>query len=96
MLQGLERDTQTIETYLRQFDLIEPSGFSTHREAAAIFRLARSKGFSVTTVNALMAAIAIEHQVSIFTLDQDFSHIAGITKLKLHPYPSSLTPTPAH
>src|SRR5271155_4550083 len=37
VLQGLTRDAGPIEQYLAQFDLLEPGGFRTYREAAANF-----------------------------------------------------------
>jgi predicted nucleic acid-binding protein len=55
-----------------------------HRDAAGIFRLARSKGFSLTTIDALIAAIALENRAAIFTLDKDFHRIASITYPSLH------------
>jgi len=88
ILQGLTRDARRIEQYLSQWELLEPRGFRTYREAAAIFRLARSKGVSLTTIDALIAAIALEHRVSVFTLDKDFSRIARLTGLPLHPIPA--------
>ena len=53
-------------------------------EAAAIFRAARAKGVAVTTIDALIAAIALEHGATLFTLDKDFSRLAGITRLPLY------------
>ena len=88
ILQGLTRDARRIEQYLSQWELLEPRGFRTYREAAAIFRLARSKGVSLTTIDALIAAIALEHRASVFTLDRDFSRIAHLTGLPLHPIPA--------
>ncbi|MGB2898600.1 MAG: PIN domain nuclease [Candidatus Acidiferrum sp.] len=84
ILQGLTRDARRIEHYLSQWELIEPRGFRTYREAAAIFRLGRAKGVSLTTIDALIAAIALEHRASVFTLDRDFSRIARLTGLPLH------------
>jgi len=40
--------------------------------------------FTVTTIDALIAAIALEHAATIFTLDKDFKQIAQITGLPLH------------
>ena len=88
ILQGLTRDARRIEQYLSQWEMLEPRGFRTYREAAAIFRLARSKGVCLTTIDALIAAIALEHRVSVFTLDRDFSRIARLTGLPLHPIPA--------
>jgi predicted nucleic acid-binding protein len=87
ILQGLRRDGSRIERFLSMWDLLEPSDFSTYREAAAISRLARSKGISLTTIDTLIAAIAIEHRASLFALDKDFSRVARVTALRLHPLP---------
>jgi predicted nucleic acid-binding protein len=84
VLQGLKRDAVQIAHYLSLWDMLEPAGFSTYTEAASIFRHARSKGVSITTIDALIAAIALEHGATIFTLDQDFSRIARFTPLRLH------------
>jgi predicted nucleic acid-binding protein len=85
ILQGLTRDVAQIERYLTMWDILEPAGFSTYRDAAAIFRLARSKGISLSTIDTLIAAIAIDHRAAVFTLDKDFSRIARLTNLPLHP-----------
>lgn len=87
ILQGLTRDSSQIERYLSMWDLLEPSGFRTYREAAVIFRSARARGISLSTIDALIASIALEHRASVFTVDKDFSRIARITNLPLHPLP---------
>lgn len=87
ILQGLTRNARQIEHYLSQWEMLEPRGFSTYREAAAIFRLGRAKGISLTTIDALIAAIALEHGASVFTFDKDFTRIARLTRLALHPLP---------
>ena len=88
VLQGLTRHVSQVEHFLSMWEMLEPAGFSTYREAAAIFRLARSKGISLTTVDTLIAAIALEHRASLFTLDKDFSRIARLTPLPLHSLPA--------
>jgi predicted nucleic acid-binding protein len=87
ILQGLTRDAGRVEGYLSQWELLEPRGFRTYREAAEIFRLGRAKGVSLTTVDVLIAAIALEQRASVFTLDKDFFRIARLTGLPLHPLP---------
>jgi predicted nucleic acid-binding protein len=77
-----------MEHFLAQWDLIEPRGFRTYREAAAILRLGRSKGLTLTTIDVLIAAIALENRATVFTLDKDFSCIARLTGLPLYPLPS--------
>ncbi len=89
VLQGLKRDVSRIEHYLSQWDMLEPSGFRTYREAAVIFRSARAKGVAVTTVDALIVAIALEHRATLFTLDRDFTRIAGIISLSLYVFAGS-------
>lgn len=84
VLQGLTRDAGAIEEFLSQFDMLEPRGFETYRAAAAIYRAARGKGVSLTTIDTLIAAIALERHAGLFTLDRDFSRIAHITALALH------------
>ena len=84
VLQGLARDAGRIEQFLMQWDLLEPRGFATYREAAAIYRAARAGGFSLTTVDTLIAAIALDHSANVFTLDKDFSRIAHITRLMIY------------
>jgi predicted nucleic acid-binding protein len=84
VLQGLTRDSSSIEGFLAQWDMLEPQGFETYRQAAAIYRAARARGISFTTIDTLIAAVALEHGASVFTLDQDFSRIARITGLGLY------------
>lgn len=89
ILQGLTRDPTPIERYLRMWEMLEPTGFVTYREAATLFRLARAKGISLTTIDALIAAIALEHHAPVFTLDKDFSRITRISALSLYKLPPS-------
>jgi predicted nucleic acid-binding protein len=86
VLQGLTRDARRIEQYLAQWEMLEPSGFETYREAAAIYRAARAKDITPTTIDTVIAAIALEHNAGVFTLDQDFSRIARITRLALYTF----------
>jgi predicted nucleic acid-binding protein len=84
VLQGPTRDVSSIERYLAKWDILEPGGFQTYRRAATIYRAARAKGVSLTTIDALIAAIAIEHGARLFTLDHDFSRIEQFTPLHLY------------
>jgi predicted nucleic acid-binding protein len=86
ILQGLTRDVALIERYLAQWDLLEPAGFLTYREAASIFRRARAKGVTLTTIDTLIAAIALEHNATLFSLDKDFSQISRLTDLPLYKF----------
>jgi predicted nucleic acid-binding protein len=50
ILPGLTRDVGRIERYLSQWEMFEPSGFRTYRDATVIFRQWRAKGVSLTPV----------------------------------------------
>jgi predicted nucleic acid-binding protein len=84
ILQGLKRDVSRLEHYLSQWEMLEAKRFSTYREAAGIFGAARAKGVSVTTIDALIAAIALEHGATPFTLHKDFPRIASTIRLPLY------------
>ena len=84
ILQGLTRDAGVIERFLAQWDMLEPRGFETYRSAAAIYRAGRGKGITLSTIDTLIAATALEHGASVFTLDQDFVRIARMTGLELY------------
>jgi predicted nucleic acid-binding protein len=83
ILQGLRRDVSRIE--LSQWEMLEPKGFSTYRQAATIiFRSARTIGVAVTTTDALIAAITSEYSATLLTLDKHFAQTASIIRLPLY------------
>ena len=47
---------------------------------------APAEGISLTTIDTLIAAIALEHGANVFALDHDFSRIERITGLLLHQF----------
>ena len=87
VLQGLARNVEPIEYFLGMWDRLEPHGLETFTYAASIFRLGRGKGVSLTTIDTLIATIALENDASVFTLDKDFLHIARLTGLDLYRIP---------
>jgi predicted nucleic acid-binding protein len=84
ILQGLQRNVERIENYLSLFDLLEAEGFRTYRRAAALFRLARSRGVSLTTTDAIIATIATENHAVVFSLDRDFVRMAQLGGTELY------------
>src|SRR5260370_29430646 len=70
ILQGLTRDVGRIEHYLSQWEMLEPRGFRTYREAAATFRLGRANCVTLTTMHALSPPPALGHRDALFTLDK--------------------------
>ncbi|HMD98641.1 MAG TPA: PIN domain nuclease [Terriglobia bacterium] len=83
VLQGLKRDVAPVTRLLVQWPLVEPGGFATYETAATIFRQARERGVSLSTVDALLAAVALEYDAALFTLDRDFERLA-FTGLRLY------------
>jgi predicted nucleic acid-binding protein len=84
VLQGLSRDAGPIEQFLSQWELLEPHGAATYIHAAEIYRLARSRGLTLTTVDVLVAALALENGTRLFSLDQDFARLARIVPLAIY------------
>lgn len=87
ILQGLKRDAHRIERHLSLWEMLDPLEFATYSHAASILRIGRSKGVSLTTIDTLIAAVAIEHDAALFTLDKDFTRIARFTDLRLYGLP---------
>jgi predicted nucleic acid-binding protein len=54
----------------------------TYAAAASIFRQARARGLTLSTVDALLATLAIEYRAVLFTLDKDFERLT-FTGLRL-------------
>ena len=84
VLQGLRRDIEPIEYQLRLWDMVEPQGFETYRNAASLARLARSRGLTLSTIDCLIATLAVEQRAVLFTLDEDFRGIQGFTSLRIY------------
>jgi len=87
VLQGLTREIEAVERFLAMWEVIEPRALSTYLAAARIFRLARARGISLTTIDSVIAAIALDEDVEIFSLDRDFAHISRLTGLRLYRIP---------
>lgn len=83
VVQGLKREADPVTRLLASWPLLEPSGFATYVEAAWIYRQARARGLTVSTIDALIAELAIEYQAALFTLDKDFEGLT-FTGLRLH------------
>ncbi|MBW0436023.1 PIN domain-containing protein [Leptospira yasudae] len=70
-----------IEEQFRYFNFISPSE-KDHIEAAKLRNSLSKKGIVLATIDALIAQIAITHNLVLATYDSDFLRLAGITKLK--------------
>ncbi len=86
ILQGIkdEKIFRQVKEYLTQFPIIRAFSLETYIRAANIYRLCRKKGKSITkTIDAIIAAIAIENSLILFHNDKDFNLIADCTNLNI-------------
>jgi len=85
ILQGIKDDGQNreIRRYLLEFPIINPQEISSYIHAAEIYRTCASKGKTVRkTIDCLIAAVALEHDLVLFHNDRDFENIRACCRLK--------------
>ena len=84
LLQGLRgpKQRERLVNRLSSFPVIVPD-LSDHIEAAALQRTCRRKGIQIHTVDALLAQLAIGHDLGFLTKDRDFELIARHIPLRL-------------
>jgi predicted nucleic acid-binding protein len=91
IVQGLRpgRESETFrQAFLAMPVLGDPLSLSTFLAAADIYRQGRRKGYTIrSSVDCLIAAIAIEHKVPVWHRDRDFAAIARFTALETVPEP---------
>ena len=58
-----------------------------HIEAAELRNRCRRKGVQIGTIDALLAQLCIRHDLTMLTADQDFTHVAEHSMLKLWTQP---------
>ena len=56
-----------------------------HLMAAEIVNKCRRKGIAVSSVDALIAALALNARARLFAIDEDFDRISGVVPLRLLP-----------
>ena len=87
ILQGLRESPQSNiirSQFLYLPRLSDPVPLSCFTEAAEIYRAGRKRGLTIrSSVDCLIAAIAISNQVPVWHNDRDFSAIAKFTKLEV-------------
>jgi predicted nucleic acid-binding protein len=85
VLQGY-RDRQSFDRFKSDFlalPCLAPNiDIESYIHAAEIFREGRRKGYTIrSSIDCLIAAIAIEHKVPVWHLDRDYELIAAFTSL---------------
>ena len=89
VLQGL-RDHPAAAVFREAFIALpvlgDPLSVGTFQAAAEIYRQGRNKGYTIrSSVDCLIAAIAIEGQTPVWHKDRDFDMLARFTPLRTHP-----------
>lgn len=84
VLQGIrsEKSFHLVQKLMRRLPFLEPDQ-KTYLKAAQVFRALATRGRSGTTVDVLIAALAIQYNARLFTLDRGFQVISEHTDLKL-------------
>ncbi len=87
ILQGLtsEEAVERIERKMAPFDVLRLEGLDDFRLAATLYRRARTRGRTIRrTLDCLIAAVCIRHDVPLLHNDRDFDHLASTTELQIH------------
>ncbi len=84
LLQGAvpERGRAAIRTAFDSLRFLEPTR-DDYEEAAALSNQCRQVGVQLATVDALIAQLAIQYELTLLTVDRDFSHAARHIPLRL-------------
>ena len=84
LLQGFHgpKDQAKLIERLSVLPLLNPTR-DTHVQAALLRNTCRRKGVQLGTVDALIAQLCIEHELTLLTADQDFVHAARFVPLRL-------------
>lgn len=84
ILQGVASSEQftKLKAVLSGFPFLEPDQ-QNYQYAAELFNKCRKSGVQVTTIDCLIAAMAIQHNCLLFSADKDFQAMAKLVPLKL-------------
>jgi hypothetical protein len=89
VLQGArdEAEWRRLRSYLRTQLRVDPRDpLHTHLEAARIYFDCRRRGLTVrSTIDCLIAQIALEHDLAILHQDRDFAAIRHVRRLRVLP-----------
>lgn len=86
LLSGIRDQSQfeRVREHLRRFvDL--PIATDDYEEAATYFNRCRAKGIQGSSTDFLMCALAIRHDLAIFTDDKDFDSYRTVLPIRLYP-----------
>ena len=86
LLSGIRNSLQfsSLRDHLRAFPDL-PLHPADYERAAEFFNLCRSKGVQGSNTDFLLCAVAVNHNLAIFSSDHDFHHFAEHLPIVLHP-----------
>ncbi|MEW6328131.1 MAG: PIN domain nuclease [Thermodesulfobacteriota bacterium] len=87
VLQGIrdDRDYTEVKKSLLSFPVYSPKGVDSFVAAANLYRKCRKKGLTIrSTVDLLIAQIALENDLALLHNDRDFDTLSKICKLKIY------------
>lgn len=93
LLNGIkqEKERGEIGADFERFIIVQPS-IQTHLEAAEIYNACRKLGLTIrSSVDCLIAALALEYDLAILQSNRDFQSIAKVYPLRLHTQQDSRT-----
>jgi predicted nucleic acid-binding protein len=94
ILQGIRGDSEyrDVKASLLTFPLVSLSGAQSYIAAAELYRTCRKKGLTIrSTIDLLVAQIALENHLVLLHKDRDFDALAEVCDLRLYPdSPASL------
>lgn len=77
---------EELKEYLRYYANL-PLDAEDDENAASYYNLCRGAGIQGTSVDLLICAVAVRHNLRIFTTDSDFDHYARCLPIRLHRSP---------
>ena len=86
ILQGIKGDAEykKIRSFLKEFPIFSLNGLPSFLHAAMIYRKCRKRGFTVrSTIDCMIAVVAVENRIALFAKDRDFRSIAEVEPLVL-------------
>lgn len=85
LLSGIREESQfeKIKTILLRGYPIVLAEIRDHLLAADIVNRCRRKGIAVSSGDAVLAALTLNRNAKLFTIDQDFAHVARVLPLRL-------------
>lgn len=81
-----DREADRIAELLTAFEFVSEPTLADYSDAARLYRTCRAQGFTIrSTIDCVIAQVAIRDHRPLLTKDRDFATIAQVTTLELLP-----------